>query len=160
TGTTAKPNWSIGSGYCVGAGLVLTASHVVTAGPIIVRMFGPAEDDPKVERAAVRVLHGPPESVDIALLRLTDGADADFPWVAFARIDRDSPLAGHLRRCQAVGFPLYRERSVAAHDRERISGHVEGDIALGDDLRTGLLTLQMTRQLQLPDHRGRESPYL
>ena len=160
-GTETNPDWSVGSGYRIGGRYVLTASHVVTDGPVTVRTMGTVPDAPKVERPAVLDLRGPPDMFDVALLRMTDDNDDNFPWITFARPDRETPVPGTLRGCQAIGFPLYQERTRSAHDTERRSSHIEGDIPLGDDIRTGSLTLNVTKYRPRLSRAGhfRESPY-
>jgi len=142
----AAGRWTAGSGYLIGARLVLTAAHAVgyrqelgDDAQLLVRTIGGSE-------FAARVVLVCDESsrVDLALLEISDSRfDELLPPVGFARVDRDSaaPVSG----CWAVGFPRFGEAGpVLAEGSRRETWHVRGDILPGGKLRSGLLSLQVT----------------
>lgn len=141
TGTGQR--WSVGSGYLVAAGLVLTAGHNVGPGEstqLLVRFFDESEAE-----ATVLALGQTPED-DIALLTIAEGGlpVGDFAPVRFAVVDRTATR--NVTGCWAVGFPRYKETDGVGSrtPRRRDSEHLEGVIPPGADLRRGLLGLRVT----------------
>ena len=139
------PGWSVGSGFVVGSGLVLTAAHNVGDGELLVRAGG-------AEWPATVLLRGPVESADLALVEFT-GAGVEFLPCRYGQVDERAP--GVVDRCWAVGFPYYKERARAGHGapprRERLTTQVRGLIPAGENLGRSLLTLQVDR---MPAARG------
>lgn len=109
TGTGQR--WSVGSGYLVAAGLVLTAGHNVGPGEstqLLVRFFDESEAE-----ATVLALGQTPED-DIALLTIAEGGlpVGDFAPVRFAVVDRTATR--NVTGCWAVGFPATRRPMASA----------------------------------------------
>ncbi len=139
------PGWSVGSGFVVGSGLVLTAAHNVGDGELLVRARG-------TEWPARVLLRGLVESADLALVEFT-GAGVEFLPCRYGQVDERAP--GVVDRCWAVGFPYYKERAQAGRGapprRERLTTQVRGQILAGENLGRSLLTLQVDR---MPAARG------
>jgi tetratricopeptide (TPR) repeat protein len=139
------PGWSVGSGFVVGSGLVLTAAHNVGDGELLVRARG-------TEWSATVLLRGPVESADLALVEFT-GAGVEFLPCRYGQVDERAP--GVVDRCWAVGFPFYKERAQVGRGapprRERLTTQVRGQIPAGENLGRSLLTLQVDR---MPAARG------
>ena len=98
----------LGSGYLVGAGLVLTAAHVVQgADRVVVRIVLGRGRDAQAEARIAWI--GPEPGVDVAVLRVQAGGEevgafsAGLAPVVFGRVEG---LVG----CGAVGFPLFMLR--------------------------------------------------
>ena len=136
-----RETWSVGSGFLIREGYVLTAAHNVGAGEVLIRTG-------ERERPAVVRLSGGEDVADIALLELTEGA-ADlggFGNRQFGYVDRDT--AGFVERCWAIGFPKFKERDTvpgrpAREKAFRLSTQVSGRIPTGENLGLPLLTLQV-----------------
>jgi len=133
--------WTVGSGFLIGGGYVLTAAHCV----------GPAGSEAlvrtgEVERKAVVRLTGEADGADIALVELTAGAgDLDSFRSRFGAVDRGTHR--WVERCWAIGFPAFKERPAAPGRQDqgkpvRLSTQVNGRIGPGEDLGVPLLTLQ------------------
>jgi tetratricopeptide (TPR) repeat protein len=136
----ARTGWSVGSGFLIRDGYVLTAAHNVGPGEITVRTG-------KVERPAEICLSGE-DAVDIALLKLTEDAGRldGFRSRSFGTVDRDT--AAFVDRCLAIGFPRFKERATVPGRQDqgkpfRLSAQVGGRIPTGENLGTHLLTLHV-----------------
>ncbi|WP_432979454.1 trypsin-like peptidase domain-containing protein [Dactylosporangium sp. CA-233914] len=140
-GPSAHPRWSLGSGFLVGDGLVLTAAHVVAGeGEIVVRMLGKRSGDPKIETSASIHLMGEIEVADLALLRLDHGGD-DLPPAVFKRLDLTAWEASR-KAASAVGFPRFKDWIVKGN-RIRDTRQADGHFKAGDGMFQGWLTLNV-----------------
>ena len=156
-GRREAPNWTVGSGFVVCGGRILTAAHNVgTSGGLLVRFLGGKEHP-----AAVCTLpDGKPavdDEFDLAVIELTDPAD-DRPTLGFARIDAQPTLGTpNVEGCWAVGFPRFQERTRDGRDRPvRESARVDGYIPMGEGMVEGRPTLAAIRSpRELPDNDGR-----
>jgi tetratricopeptide (TPR) repeat protein len=135
-----RTGWSVGSGFLIRDGYVLTAAHNVGQGEIVVRTGS-------VERLAEICVTGD-DAADIALLKLTGGAGelGSFRRRSFGAVDRDT--AAFVDRCWAIGFPRFKERAAVPGQPDqgkpfRLSTQVGGRIPTGENLRTQLLTLHV-----------------
>ena len=138
--------WTGGSGYLIGARLVLTAAHNVDYRQEL------GDDEQLLVRTiagslwATRVvlIGDEPSQVDLALLEISDPRfDQYLPPVSFARVNRDSPAP--LSGCWAVGFPQFGEAGpVLPEGSHKETWQVLGEILPGTKLRAGLLSLQVT----------------
>ncbi len=150
-GDDNHPDWSVGSGFFVGTGLVLTALHNVDGpGELLVRVHGTEE------HSAVVRLQGDKDIVDLAAVEVSDVAE-DVSPLRYGAVDRSAPTV--VERCWAVGFPRFKER---VHDPKplRLSAQVNGEIPTGENLDQSLLTLQVRRfPRPLPSSAVRESEW-
>ncbi len=135
-----RTGWSVGSGFLIRDGYVLTAAHNVGHGDLLVRTG-------EVERPAVVRLSGG-DDADMALLEITEGVGdlGGFLSRQFGRVDRDT--ADYVERCWAIGFPKFKERAtVPGRPGQgkpfRLSTQVGGRIPTGENLRQQLLTLHV-----------------
>ena len=134
-GDHRAPDWTVGSGLLIDRGLVLTASHNVGPGELLVRVHGTEE------RAASVAKRGEGD-LDLALVEMVD-RQPEAPPRRFGAVDRDS--AAVIRRCWAVGFPRFKERPGPGKARpERLSAQVNGEIPTAENLGHQLLTLRVT----------------
>lgn len=149
-----NPRWSLGSGFVIRAGIVLTASHNVdlpgdTAGSegTIVRTIDGREH--KVETIIVR-----DESRDLALLGVPTIAATP---VALGRVSRTA--VGVVREVMSVGFPNYKfapERPV--HER-RQPAQAYGHIPTAEDITAEALTLKLETGLPTEGELDEGSPW-
>ena len=138
--------WTSGSGYLIGARLVLTAAHTIDYRQDL------GDDEQLLVRtiagslwaARVVLVSDEPSQVDLALLEISDPRfDEQMPPVSFARVNRDSPAP--VPGCWAVGFPRFGEAgAVLPGGSHKESWQVRGDILPGTKLRADLLSLQVT----------------
>jgi tetratricopeptide (TPR) repeat protein len=122
----------VGSGFLLGARLVLTARHVVDVGRTGLRCSARRPSSPPgndwIELDARYVGADPAD--DIALLefrRRPLPPPARTHTLPLGRLDRDDAGAG--LPCSAVGFPF----ATARPDRARDTHHLQGRIAVGGD---------------------------
>lgn len=126
--------WSVGSGFVVRDGIVLTAAHVVGEGTLLVRFRGTDE-----RPARLLALD---EATDIALIEF-EGAGASA--VSFAVL-RDDPALGtpNLEGCVAFGFPVFAEKVRTGNDKPvRELVRVDGYVPMGEGAVEGLATLRV-----------------
>ncbi|MGV9812183.1 trypsin-like peptidase domain-containing protein [Streptomyces cellulosae] len=132
--------WACGSGYLVAARLVLTAAHVIVAGPAERRSFHTLTTSQDIRLRAEYadtlfagrvVWRGEGEGLDVALVEITDKG---WPQASV------SPVRWGLTTCQktrvdcvAVGFPQALRLPDHRRDREQLSGCVNP--ATGDKAR-------------------------
>jgi tetratricopeptide (TPR) repeat protein len=136
-----RERWSVGSGFLIRDGYVLTAAQNVGPGELLVRTG-------EVERPAVIRLSGG-EDVAIALLELTEGAGnlRGFQNLRFGTVDRST--ADFVERCWAIGFPRFKERDTVRGKPPRqgrpyrLSTQVGGRIPTGENFGLHQLTLQV-----------------
>src|SRR6266699_2022937 len=122
--------WSVGSGYFVRPGLVLTACHCVHGqDKLLVRIRG-EEEYPAVVR-----LQGDKDGVDLAILEVS-GAPLVVPSLRYGKVDQS--VRGTVKECRAIGFPWFKSRN-----GKRFSAQVDGEIPIGDNLNQLYLTLQV-----------------
>jgi tetratricopeptide (TPR) repeat protein len=141
-GGPAGGGWTVGSGYLVGGPYVLTAAHNVTTGgrpdgTVLVRALDRREYPAKVLAA------GPPGGPDLAVLAVTGPGFAPVvPTVAFARVDRGSPVP--LTGCWAVGYPGFNVHPAETPGLPPLRDSVQADgvVPTGSHLRRGLLQLR------------------
>jgi len=133
--------WSVGSGFLIRDGYVLTAAHNVGPGELLVRTG-------EVEWPTVVRLDGGKDVADIALLEITEGAGnlGGFQNRQFGEVDRGT--AGFVEKCWAIGFPSFKERDAVPGKKRggkpfRLSTQVSGRIPTGENLGLSLLTLQV-----------------
>ncbi|MDX8031428.1 HEAT repeat domain-containing protein [Lentzea sp. BCCO 10_0856] len=141
-GDAERPQWSVGSGFVVREGLVLTAAHVVdSAREVLVRVRGTEE-----RQARVAPLPGGGVAcdidIDLAVLEIQGG----FGWVepvGFARLHRD-PVLGtpNLDGCVGFGFPRFQRRERSGRP-VRESVRIDGYIPMGEGVVEGLATLRI-----------------
>jgi tetratricopeptide (TPR) repeat protein len=144
----ADGSGTLGSGYLLGDGLVLTAGHVVDrarGGHCETRRLGTSDWLP-----ARRVWRG--ERCDAALLRLP-GIEAGPDRDAVSRLGQ---LGSDQRAaCRALGFPFAQ----AKDDGElRDTEDVDGEIAPSSAVKSGLLTVHIAGSVPIPDRSG-HSPW-
>jgi Trypsin-like peptidase domain len=130
----------IGSGYLVSGRSALTAEHCtrdksrpdrIAKRLKLVRPFDGASAE--VTRPIVR-----DTSLDVAVLRVEDAPwNADFPPLAFARVDRTQ--AGKLEDCTGVGFPLFQRDPL---ESARGTAEVHGTVYQTDERETGRLLMR------------------
>ena len=130
----------IGSGYLVSGRSALTAEHCtrdkssldVTAKRLtLVRPFDGASAE--VTQPIMR-----DTSLDVAVLHVEDAPwNADFPPLAFARVDRTQ--AGKLEDCTGVGFPLFQRDP---RENARGTAEVHGTVYQTDEWETGRLLMR------------------
>ena len=129
--------WSVGSGFVIGNGLVLTAAHNVGGGELLVRTRG--DNWP-----ATVALRGNEESADLALLEF-DGGGIDVPRFRYGTVDTTVPE--FVDSCWAVGFPAYKERVFKQRDapprHENRAAHVSGQIPTWENGGRDLLTMRV-----------------
>lgn len=132
-----SPGWSVGSGFVIGSGLVLTAAHNVGHGELRVRI----RDSTWPARVRIR---GDEASADLALLEIS-GHRIDAPRLRFGTVDRT--VRGFVDSCWAVGFPAYKERIVQRPDAppelENLTAHVSGRVPTWENLGHDLLTMRV-----------------
>lgn len=137
-----RPQWSVGSGFVVRDGLVLTAAHVVdSAGEVLVRFRGTQE-----WQARVSTLRGGglacDTDIDLALLDVL-GRAAPVEPVTFARLHTDPVLGtANLDDCVGFGFPRFQRRERAGRP-VRESVRIDGYIPMGEGVVEGLATLRI-----------------
>jgi WD40 repeat protein len=145
----------LGSGYLIGADLVLTAAHVVhRAREVVVRrVLGRTRD---AEAGAQVVWIDPDLLVDVAVLRLAPGAGESgaFPMnlarVGFGRVEG-------LVECGAVGFPLFMLRRDAPGPQAggrlvfRDTHHALGSVTAISGRYGGTLEVQVPAPREDPD---------
>jgi len=133
-----------GSGYQIGAHLVLTAGHVTdSAGAISVR-FG-CRPDPTEKVPARVVWRG--TATDLALLWL-DWADDAPPWpVAVPALGYLSAVSAHRVAFTAAGFPAHKQQRRPDGGILRDSDQVDGEILTAANLKTALLDLHRNGRL-------------
>jgi hypothetical protein len=150
-GDDNHPDWTVGSGFFVGRRLVLTALHNVDGpGELLVRVHG------KEEHPAIVLLQGDKDSVDLALLEVTD-VEVDVPLLRYGTVDRSA--SAMVEQCWAVGFPRFKERARKPKPL-RLSAQVNGEIPTGENLGQPLLTLHLRRSPRpLPAGAIRESEW-
>ncbi|MBP2708694.1 trypsin-like peptidase domain-containing protein [Microbispora sp. RL4-1S] len=141
--------WSVGSGYLVDDGVVLTAAHVVAnAEAVSVRFNGGVEYEGTV------LLCTPPE-IDLALVAVKAGPMAGQPAV-FGWVSRERP--GRIGRGRAVGFPRFKEISRAGR-RLRDSVQVDGYVPTADGMVSGYLTFRVDAHPATLDRTRTESAW-
>lgn len=135
-----REKWSVGSGFLIRDGYVLTAAHNVGLGEVLVRAG-------EVERPAAVRLSGE-DRADIALLELEAGTGdpGAFRASPFGQVDRGT--ADFVEGCWAIGFPAFKERDSAPGRPTqgkpvRLSTQVGGRIPTGENLGVPLLTLRV-----------------
>jgi hypothetical protein len=131
-----------GTGYHLGAGLVLTARHVVEHTKRVQVRFGTRTDGDAVP--AVVAWRGPGQ-VDLAFLQLeqadaADGGDTAPEWGYLAA---GNPASGGVP-FTAVGFPRSRAGSLSDGHPFRDTLSVAGTVRLGGFHKTGQLDLVVT----------------
>lgn len=143
SGSGERPSWSVGSGFVMRDGVVLTAAHVVAgAVEIVTRVRG-------AEEHSARLLEFPDgtfardNATDIALIEIIDAEPS--PAVELALIS-DRPTLGtpNIDDCVAFGFPRFMERERddrAKPIRELL--RADGSIPIGQGLVEGLATLRV-----------------
>ena len=127
--------WSVGSGFVIESGFVLTAAHNVGGGEVLVRT--------RDSRWPATVhLRGDQESADLALLKI-DGGSFDFPHFRYGNVDRT--VRGFVDSCWAVGFPAFKERVFNQPDapsrHENRTAYVSGQIPTWENLGHDVLTM-------------------
>jgi hypothetical protein len=129
--------WSVGSGFVIGSGLVLTAAHNVGDGEVLVRTRDSRWP------ATVR-LRGDEESADLALLEISGGS-IDVPRFRYGSVDRT--VRGFVDSCWAVGFPAFKERVFNQPDapsrHENRTAHVSGQIPTWENIGHDVLTMRV-----------------
>ena len=142
------PGWSVGSGFVIGSGLVLTAGHNVGDGELLVR----SRDS---RWPATVLLRGDQESADMALLQITGGS-TDVPRFRYGTVDKTVPR--FVDSCWAVGFPAYKERVLKQPDapprHENRTAHVSGQIPTLENIGHDVLTMRVDN-MPAPE-RGRQ----
>lgn len=117
----------IGSGYLLGARLVLTARHcthdTATGRPATALRVMRASDGASVEVT----LGAAAPSLDLVVLTAVGdpqwAADDVFDRVTFGRVDRDQ--SGVLDDCEAVGFPLWQQSELGSYrDLAEVHGSI------------------------------------
>src|SRR6266704_3493453 len=107
--------WSVGSGYFVRPGLVLTAGHCVHGqDKLLVRIRG-EEEYPAVVR-----LQGDKDGVDLAILEVS-GAPLFVPSLRYGKVDQN--VGTTVKECWAIGFPWFKSQN-----GKRFSAKVDGEI--------------------------------
>ncbi|WP_280722737.1 hypothetical protein [Kitasatospora sp. MAA4] len=122
------------SGYCIGAGHVLTAGHAVGPGAVSVR-FGGSQEVP------ARVLVHGGEQVDLAILALDGPGAPEAPEVRIAHVD-----TGQATRldCQGVGYPWWKEdENASGGPRPRGRAQLVGFVPTAEGTAGGRLTLHV-----------------
>ena len=142
---SAGASGTVGSGYLLGGGLVLTARHVVDyGGQFEARRLGSSE-----WLSAEQVWRG--ESCDAALLRIPDAESEDD---AAARLGRVG--GGERAPCRALGFPFAQSKEGGAlRDTEDLAGELVPLSAL----KGGRLTVHVAGSVPLADDRSGHSPW-
>jgi hypothetical protein len=161
TAGTQAARWSVGSGFVVGAGRVLTAAHNLGSGELLVRFRG-AEERP----ATVADLGGGQGravdlELDLAVLELASGGGGE-ARAGFARVAASPSLyAPNIGGCRAIGFPRFRERArEAGKPPLRDTARLDGYVPVGQGLVSGRLTFQVeTSPRPLPSRRLEESEW-
>lgn len=133
--------WSVGSGFVVRDGILLTAAHVVGAGTLLVRFRGTDERPARL----CTLPGGQPavdERTDLALVAFDGGPAAAVPVALL----RDDPVLGtpNVDGCVAFGFPRFAEKDREGRDtplREVV--RVDGYIPMGEGTVEGLATLRV-----------------
>ena len=129
----------LGSGYLVSGRLVLTAEHCtrdkVTGEPAARLRVVRASDGAMADVADLV----PDRGLDVAVLRLADGApwDTGLPPPAFARVDQSQ--SGVLDDCTGIGFALF-QRDPARRTRHTSEFH--GRIYQTDERESGRLLMR------------------
>lgn len=138
-GKSAEPRYLYGSGCIVHDGTVLTTAHVVS-GAQEVSIRGPNKDTPQVARVDPRFVGDPNgPGPDLALVEIHLAAPGP-PPMELAVVDRDSPDAGLVEECHAVGYPDFAEWPRGVRDTADAYGHV----SVLSKLASGLLTLHVS----------------
>ncbi|MFJ9774055.1 hypothetical protein ACIRVF_22915 [Kitasatospora sp. NPDC101157] len=134
SGPPPAPKWRVSSGYCIGAGRILTAAHAVGEGTVLVRFWG-GEELP-----ATVLVHGG-RQVDLAVLELAGPQAPRAPYVRIAHVDtsRATRLA-----CQGVGYPWWKEdESTSGRPRPRGRAQLVGFVPTAEGPVGGRLTLHV-----------------
>lgn len=98
-----QARWACGSGYLLGARLVLTAAHTVCAGDVPLSTVKVRGEDGNLHAAAV-VWHRPEDGIDTALLEVTGAEWPEPRWRHLVRYGQFvTDMAG--QECEAVGYP-------------------------------------------------------
>ena len=153
-----------GSGCIVAGATVLTAAHVVTgADKVWVRQIDKRRlDCLPLDPALLGHPSDLTEGPDLALVKIDDPG-VDLPAIGLARVDRDSTSGDAVERCQALGYPQFRERAAAGVDSTiRDTVEARGVIPVGSGLVHDLLDLQVStapRDLPSTDTPIEESPW-
>jgi WD40 repeat protein len=132
-GDDEAPDWTVGSGFLIGRGLVLTASHNIGPGELLVRVHGSEECVASVSKRG-------DGDLDLAVVEIVDSR-LEAPPRRYGAVDRDS--AAVVGRCWAVGFPRFKERPGKAKPM-RLTAQVNGEIPTAENLGHQLLTLRVT----------------
>jgi WD40 repeat protein len=136
-GETAQPRYRYGSGCIVRGRTVLTAAHVVSgAAKVMVRDPDKKLYDATVEPRFVGDPAGP--GPDLALIEI-GSSDVDLPPIGLAAVDRDSPNAEPVERCQAVGYPWFAQTQSPTAIRDTVD--MVGVIPVLSKLASGLLSV-------------------
>jgi tetratricopeptide (TPR) repeat protein len=139
--------WSVGSGYRIGRNLVLTASHNVGPGELLIRTKSTRDGEPDPEVPARIRLQADPDVADLALLEIRDGIEV--PVCRYGSVDRTSLT--WVENCAAVGFPSFKERKGANEQKpSRDSVQVEGRIPTAENLGRARLTLRVDTAPEAP----------
>ncbi|MET8700766.1 trypsin-like peptidase domain-containing protein [Kitasatospora sp. NPDC004723] len=139
--------WILGSGYLIGGPWVLTCSHNLTSGDVMVRGYEASDESgwspdaaPKYTWQASVELSCDPDVIDLALLKLKDGP-AGIPRARFARLPRNQVV----RNARSIGFPHYGQTQNDQGEQVRTRVHLYGDIPTEDSRDSGLLTFNVEK---------------
>lgn len=143
-GAGAAGSHSYGSGYLIGAGLVLTARHVVSGVAAPTVRFGAARE--RSAAVASIVWEGVAAGCDVALLSVdTDGEGAAHLGEFFPAPEQAVPV-------RVCGFPLFRDALAPGSGRTyREPVTLQGWVRPGDNAKSGLMSIIDHSQ---PEHRG------
>jgi tetratricopeptide (TPR) repeat protein len=133
----------VGSGLLVGASSVLTADHVADGQGYSVECAGQSREVSQVLRSGTL-------DVDLAVVMIAEPVNG-IEWLRYARVDRNH--FGRVDGCVAVGFPRWKKDG-----DQRRSAQVEGMIPTAEGLeetadaglRAGFLTLVGNRAPEAP----------
>lgn len=136
----------VGSGYLVSSDLVFTARHVVCNAAEVTVRFIDDQGSPRDVLGGLVWADEEDDGLDLAVVRLGEGLD-----VVPVRYGR---LPARME-CEAIGFPLFKQREPAPGVVYREAHHMVGMITPHANPRTG--TYELTVDEPGPNHR--ESPW-
>ena len=82
---------------------------------------------------------------DLALVEIKD-ASINAPAMGLAAVDRDSPTAGLVERCQVIGYPAFMEQRTADGGQLRETVDAFGSVPVASRLVGGLLSVQVDQR--------------